>query len=110
MKRKLTPSHARTILSITDVKEHLPFANYLLHHELSVRESEILSKKWPLHKTKNKKVISSNKSLEIQEAEQKLQQKLQTKVIINGKVDKGKIQIDYFSEEELERIMSLIIT
>ena len=109
MEGKLTPGHARSILSVTDVKEHLSFANYILSHELSVRETEILSKKWPLHKAKNKKGIYTNKSLEIKDAEQKLQQKLKTKVIINGKVNKGKILIDYFSEDELERVINLII-
>lgn len=110
MEGRLTPGHARSILSITNTKEHLPFADYIIHHELSVREAEILAKKWPLHREKNKKVASSDKSIEIKEAEQKLQQKLQTKVIINGKADKGKILIDYFSEEELDRIINQIIT
>ncbi len=107
MENKLTPGHARAILSITNSKEHLSFAHYIINHELSVRESEIVSKKWPLQKQKSKSLISA-KSLEIKEAEEKLEQKLQTKVLINGKINKGKIQIDYFSEEELERIIELI--
>lgn len=107
MEGKLTPGHARAILSITNTKFHIPFADYLIQYELSVRESEDLAKKWPLQKEKSKKTITS-KSNEIREAEEKLEQKLQTKVMINGKINKGKIQIDYFSEDELERIIDII--
>lgn len=107
MEGKLTPGHARAILSITNVKLHIPFANHLIEHELSVRESEDLAKKWPLQKEKSKKNIPSKPNA-IRDVEEKLEQKLQTKVIINGKINKGKIQIDYFSEDELERIIGII--
>lgn len=107
MQGKITPGHARAILSINDVVQHVPFARYIIDHKLSVREAESLAKKWPLKKHKAAKQ-EPVKDVALKNAEEKLKQRLQTKVMIAGTSKKGKIQIDYFTQEELERIIEVI--
>jgi ParB family transcriptional regulator, chromosome partitioning protein len=102
---KITPGHGRTILALNDRKHQLPFAGYIIQNNLSVREAEQLAKKWPLEEKNKSKPSPKLREIEIQETEQKLSQSLQTKVIITGSSQKGKIQIEYFSQEDLERII-----
>lgn len=107
MEGKLTSGHARTVLAIEDKKEHIHFTDYIMKKELSVREAEVLSKKWK--KTDNAKKSSKvEKDPEIKRLEKDLQQKIQTRVSISGDSKKGKILIDYFSQEELERILEIL--
>ena len=106
----VSPGHARAILSIEDKNEHKKFADHIMKNNLSVREAENLSKKWADNKTKksDKKSIPKLREIEIQDAEEKLAKKLQTKVTINGTSIKGKIIIDYFAQEDLERILEIV--
>ncbi|HQJ06965.1 MAG TPA: chromosome partitioning protein ParB, partial [Spirochaetota bacterium] len=71
------------------------------------KEAEALAKKWPISnkETQNKK--QSLRELEIQNAEKELERKLQTKVQILGNSLKGKIQIEYFNQDEFERLLEL---
>jgi len=109
MEGKISPGHGRAILSIEDAKHQLSLAQYILDNNLSVREVEALSKKWPMKKNSIKKLQKTIKSFELSEAEKSIEQKLKTKVSIVGSVKKGKIEINYFSEEELERIIDFIL-
>ena len=108
MDGKLTPGHARAVLSIEDAKEHVRFAAFIMENEFSVREAEVLAKNWPPVQNKKSTVPAIEKPFEIQNAEKLLEEKLHTKVAINGSSDKGKIQIDYFSQEELERLLDVL--
>lgn len=104
--RSLTPGHARTILSIDDKTEHVPFAKYIIDNNLSVREAEKAAKNWPKQKEKkNTPKEQHHQDIEIKIAEEKVASKLQAKVAINGNSQKGKIQIEYFSMDELEGLL-----
>lgn len=109
MEGKITPGHARAILSIENPKEHLNFAQYIISNNLSVRDVEAISKKWPIKKQITKSTEKAIKSFELTEVEKSLEQKLQTKVNIIGSTKKGKIEINYFTEEELERLIDFIL-
>jgi ParB family chromosome partitioning protein len=104
----LTPGHARAILSIEDKNEQIKFADYIINNHLSVRESEGLSKKWTTPKNEKDTKKSKLREIEIQNAEEKIAKKLQTKVKIDGTSIKGKIMIDYFTMEDLERILEIL--
>lgn len=104
---KLTPGHARTILSVEDKSQRISFADYIIKNNLSVRESEQISKKWPLQ-TFSKKDTPKVREIEIQMAEEKIARKLMTKVNIVGTSLKGKINIEYFKQEDLERILEIL--
>lgn len=102
----LTPGHARTILSVSNKEEHVSFAKYIIDNNLSVREAEKMAKIWPKPKeNKNTKKEPRHQDIEIKIAEEKVASKLQAKVAINGNSQKGKIQIEYFSMEELEGLL-----
>ncbi|MBN2544477.1 MAG: ParB/RepB/Spo0J family partition protein [Spirochaetes bacterium] len=108
MDGKLTSGHGRAILSLEDNDQHLSFASYIINNNLSVREAESTAKKWPFKKDTKTEIKHENKSLQLHKAEEKLQRKFQTKVLFFGNEKKGKIQIDYYSTEELERILEVL--
>ncbi|MCX7966371.1 MAG: ParB/RepB/Spo0J family partition protein [Syntrophorhabdaceae bacterium] len=93
---KLTQGHARSLLSISNEKEQRKFVNRVLNEGLSVRELEREVKK-----TKEK--ISP-----FNQVEETLREILGTKVNITFKKNKGKIIIEFYSKEDMERILEII--
>lgn len=106
----LTSGHARALLSIEDKAKQRELAKEVVAKNLSVREIEKYIKQLKAA-PKAKKKKDDDKSLDIyyNQYEDKLRSKLGTKVHINRKdKNKGRIEIDYYSTSELERIMDLI--
>lgn len=106
IENKLTSGHGRTILGLNKDKDQIALANLILEKNLSVRETENLVKK--LNKDSKTKVKEDKKNYAIKEIEENLRTSLGTKVAIKAGKKKGKIEIEYYSEEELERIINLI--
>lgn len=108
----ISTGHARALLGITDEEKQYTLAQKIFDEKISVRDTEKLVKK--MQKQKNapaKEVNSEKKKLDAvyQEAEEKMKTILGTKVIINQKDSmKGKIEIEYYSPDELTRIYELI--
>lgn len=94
---KLTQGHARALLSLKTEKEQKRFVDKVLRDGISVRELERQTRKKTAHKAP---AFSS--------VEESLQKALQTKVDITFKKNKGKIIIEFYSKEDLERIAELI--
>ncbi len=109
---KLTPGHARAVLGISDPEKQYIIAQRIFDENMSVRETEKLIKK--LQKDSDIVKIKPNKEDErlniiYHDLEEKLKTAIGTKVSIRQKTrDTGKIEIEYYSMEELERIMSLL--
>lgn len=103
----ITFGHARAILSIKDKKLQKQITDYVLEKQLSVRETEKYIQSLYDMKPKAKKTdkLANPFYKEIQE---NLQKMLGTKVIISKGAKKGKIEIEYYSDEELERILQYI--
>lgn len=110
---KLSVGHARCLISIDDKEQQLMLANKIFDEGLTVRETESMIKKIlnsEESSVKNKKEKKLKNQTVYDDAEKNLKNYLNTKVIINRKNDKkGKIEIEYYSEDELDRLMSLII-
>ncbi|HBD93339.1 MAG: hypothetical protein A2015_10515 [Spirochaetes bacterium GWF1_31_7] len=107
---KITAGHARSILSIPEKEKHLSFANYVIENNLSVREAENSAKKWISDSKASKSKSQSSKyekEIEIKIAEEKISSKIQAKVAISGSSKKGKITIEYFTLDELERMLDI---
>lgn len=105
----ITTGHARALLAIEDPEQQYILAQKVFDEKLSVRDIEKLVKN--LGKTKAKKE-SSKKQLDAiyQEIEETLKGKLSTKVSIVAKENgAGKIEVEFFSHEELDRLMDIII-
>ena len=106
---ELSGGHARALLSLDDKEMQYKAAERIIEHKLSVRETEKLVKVLLNPKTPKKKEEAAQvQDFIYQDIENKIREILGTKVNINRKdANRGKIEIEYYSMEELERIMDL---
>ena len=107
----LTTGHARALLGIEDLEKQYNMAQKVFDEKLSVRETEKLVKKVQKEKEEVEKT-KMDKQLEIvyQDLEEKMKQILGTKVSINAKDEnKGKIEIEYYNKEDLDRLIDMIL-
>lgn len=108
----ITTGHARALLGIDDIEKQYAVAQKIFDEKLSVRETEKLVKK--LQKEKDSTPEKESKLDPTVEAiyhdlEEKMKSVLGTKVSIHQKDEKkGKIEIEYYSPEELDRIIDMI--
>lgn len=107
----LSTGHVRALITITDPQLQYETAMYIFDKKLSVRETEsyvkkLLNKK-PKEKTSEKE--DSELSFLYKAIENRLKESLGTKTTIKAKTkDSGKIEIEYYSQEDLERITQLL--
>lgn len=107
--KMLTTGHARALLSIEDGELQFQAANRIFNEKLSVRDTEKLAKKIGKEKPTKKEEDSQLKAI-FQDLEEKMKAALGTKISINRRNEqKGKIEIEYYSMEELERLMEIFI-
>ena len=107
----LTGGHARALLAITDKEEQHTVALRVFDEKLSVRETEALVKKLltPEEKKPTKTEKTVDDSVIYRDIENRMKDILGTKVEIKKKAkNKGRIEIEYYSMEELERLIELI--
>ena len=110
---KLSNGHARALLSIEDPELQYETACQVFDERLSVRETEKLVKKIITEQKNPKQEESATTEEDLsflyKDIEEKFKYKLGSKTTIKAKNnEKGKIEIEYFSKEELEHIMELI--
>ncbi|MFT3983135.1 MAG: ParB/RepB/Spo0J family partition protein [Lachnospiraceae bacterium] len=106
----ISPGHARALLAIGDPELQYTMAQKVFDEKLSVRDIEKFVK--DLNKPKKeKKKTSVELDFIYRDLEEKLKISLGTKVQIQAKDnEKGKIEIDYYSKEDLERLMDLFMS
>lgn len=106
----ISTGHARALITIEDAEQQYAIAQQIFDEKLSVRDVEKLVKN--LNKpVKTKKTVQTDNSLEAvyQNIEENLKQKLSTKVSITSKGNGvGKIEIEFYSHDDLEKIMDLL--
>jgi len=103
----LSMGHARAILSIEGRPNQLEAARRIIHKGLSVREAERLAKKWDSKGVK--RGARPKKDPQIESMQEKLIRSLGTKVRIYHKGKKGKIEIEYYSLDELDRLLDILM-
>ena len=106
----ISTGHARALISIEDPEQQYTVAQQIFDEKLSVRDVEKLVKNLN-QPPKVKKAVITDKSLEAvyQNIEENLKQKLSTKVSITSKGNgAGKIEIEFYSHEDLEKLMDLL--
>ena len=104
----ISSGHARALLAVDNKETQYELAQRVMDEKLSVREIEKIIK--DLNKPKKEKE-KAKKELNFlyKDLEEKIKRNLGTKVTINAKDEKkGKIEIEYFSKEELERITDIL--
>ena len=106
----ITEGHGRAILALEDKELQYKLAQKVIDDGLTVRETEKLiseiAKGKVLEKQKpDKKTVSDPYIVDIKN---KLEERFDTKVLISSKNNKGKIEIEYYSNDDLQRIMDLL--
>jgi len=104
----ITTGHARALLALTDKEMQYQYAMKVFDEKMSVRETERMVKLLVEKKPEREKKEEPDHSFIYQDLENKMKTLLGTKVAIQHKNNnKGKIVIDYYSNEELERLLYL---
>lgn len=104
---KLTSGHARCLVVITDPKAQLKFAMAACDGKITVRELEKLVKQY-LNPKASKNNTPPEQSIELKELINEMQRVFATKVSAIGSDRKGRIYIDYYSRDDLDRISELL--
>ncbi|MQN02006.1 MAG: ParB/RepB/Spo0J family partition protein [Lachnospiraceae bacterium] len=109
----ITPGHARALLNIDDPDKQYEFAQKIFDEKMSVRDVERevknLNQKKPVEPKKEKQKLDKEYLNQLKSIEENLKQKTGTKVLITPKdKNKGKIEINYFSNEEFEKLVSCL--
>lgn len=108
LNEEISEGHARVLVGIKDESLQIEISNKIIDEDLSVRQTEKLIQS--LNKPKNEitNTIIKNSHPYIINLKSKLENYFGTKVLINDKKNKGNIQIEYYSNEDLNRILGLI--
>jgi len=102
----VSEGHGRAILGISDKQIQFEISQMVIDNSLNVRETEKLVKNFGNEKPE--KVINDKNNIYYKDITNKLENRFGTKVFINSKnKNKGKIEIEYYSEDDFERILEL---
>ena len=106
---KLTAGHARAVLSIQDADIRERAAKEIAESGMSVRQAEVFAKK----QNKPKPADTKPKNTEFkvnyyEEIQNKLEGSLGRRVTISGKKNKGKIELEFYGNEDLERLAAAL--
>jgi len=105
---EITAGHGKALLRIIDKDKQLEVANKIIEEGLSVRATEVLAKK--ISEEKDIKIpTKKEKDLFIVDVEEKLRNIFGTKVNISKGKKKGKIEIEYYNDDELNNIVGLLL-
>jgi ParB family transcriptional regulator, chromosome partitioning protein len=107
----ITAGHARAILSVINPAERDGLFSKIVAAGHSVREAEELSDKLNKGKGRRKTEKPEQKvqaAPELREIEQRLLESLGTKVQVKGSITSGRIEVSYFTQEDLERLLDLL--
>ncbi len=102
----LTSGHAKAILSISDRDEQVRFAEQIVNRGASVREAETWSKSWGIKK--RKKRVIERRAPTLKDVEERLQRIFGTKVRIYEEKRGGKIVLEYYTLDDLNRILDVV--
>lgn len=106
----ISTGHARALLAINDADQQYEIAMKVFDEKLSVREIEKLVKQLAKKKKEPPKEDNTVHEFLFANMEESLKQALGSKVNIKNKNNKGKIEIEYYSKEELDRLVDMLRT
>lgn len=105
----LSVGHARALLSLENEAVQIALGQKIIEEGLSVREAELLTKAPESTPSPAKPGKGDAVSRQMQANQKRLEEALTTKVRIKSRGDKGKIELDYFSVEEFNRLFELLL-
>jgi ParB family chromosome partitioning protein len=101
-KGKLSEGHARAVLGLNTKDEMLAMAERIVNDSMSVRQVETSTRR------KRRRLVPKRKLPALVEIENQLKQLLGTSVRINHGLKRGRIEIEYYGDEDLERLVELM--
>ena len=104
---RISAAHRRTIITIKDEKKQIEVCDKIIRNGLSVRAAERLTEKIKDDARPERKKRKPSVNAEIAAVEDELRKIFGTKVNINGKASTGKIEIEYYSVDELNRLIDM---
>ena len=104
---RISAAHGRTIITIKDEKKQIEVCDKIIRNGLSVRAAERLPEKIKDDARPERKKRKPSVNAEIAAVEDELRKIFGTKVNINGKASTGKIEIEYYSVDELNRLIDM---
>lgn len=103
----ITMGHAKAILAMQGFEKQNLLYELILRDDLTVREAEEAALRLA-EKAKRQVLAYTNRNFYLEQIAEKIQEKLGTKVMIQGKGKKGRISIDYYNLDDLDRLLSLL--
>ena len=108
---QMSAAHGRTLINVSDADKQRAICDKIIKNGLSVRETEKLAEKAKDEikpDRKKRKQTAKKKSSDILAVEEELRKLSGTKVTINGDSKKGKLELEYYSTEELNRLIDTL--
>lgn len=105
---EISEGHARAALSLEEYELRNFLVNQIIEGGLNVRQAENLAHQLQKGKKKKQKKVPDVYDIELERIQSRLSSNLGTKVIISNGAKKGKIEIEYYGNDDLERILNLI--
>jgi stage 0 sporulation protein J len=106
---RISAAHGRTIITIKDENKQIEVCDKIIRNGLSVRAAERLTEKIKDDARPERKKRKPGVNAEIAAVEDELRKIFGTKVNINGKASTGKIEIEYYSIDELNRLIDMLM-
>ena len=103
---KISAGHARCLVAVENRDNQIKLANAVVQKNLSVRDLEKAVKN--LENPQRRQIVSQEQSLELKELIIQMQKTFATKVTAIGNDNKGRIYIDYYTRDDLDRIAELL--
>ncbi len=103
---KISMGHAKAILSAESVEKQILIYELILRDDLTVRQAEETARRIE-EKDKKRSLVYAERDFYLDHLASKIQERLGTKVIIHGKGKSGKITVDYYNLDDLDRLLNL---
>lgn len=107
MENKLTAGHGRALLGVEDPRKQLAAAERIIEEQMSVRQTEAFIRNFSAPK---KKSASPGRNPAFDSIESDIRENIGAKVRIKEKNNKGTIQLSFYSRDELERLIEMLLS
>lgn len=104
----ISEGHGRAILALSDKELQYKVSQTIIDENLSVRETEKIIRELLNSKVRKDKKTNKSDNPYYTDVKNRLEELFGTKVYLNSKKNKGKIEIEYYSEEDLQRILDIL--
>jgi ParB family chromosome partitioning protein len=103
---EISMGHAKAILSLEGFERQLSLHERIVRDEMSVRDAEQAVLRWDVKKEKKERIPTAGDCY-LQEVQDRIQQRLGTKVTMEGKGKQGRITIEYYDLDDLDRLLEI---